>query len=267
MSDFLAVLAIFKNETRNIREWLDHYLWQGADRFYLIDNGSTDNPLPLLANYPVQYSYNNKRHAQVEHYERGLKGVEAEWVAVVDLDEFMYGVERSLAAELADVAASQVVIPWRMFGAVDAHPQSVRDGCTMAWPELCSSGKYIVRAKDVTSLGVHYAGVAGPTVSPPTIRLNHYPTQSWEWFSAVKMSRGCVASPDWDDIRNEGYFHEYNRRAVAEDRVLADLVRDGYRQMATPPARIARATPADANMTSKKSRIPASSGTVGHSVN
>ena len=48
---YLSVLAIFKNETMNLKMWIDHYLWQGVEHFYLIDNGSTDKPLAILKEY------------------------------------------------------------------------------------------------------------------------------------------------------------------------------------------------------------------------
>lgn len=47
----LCVLGIFKNEAFNIREWVEHYEWQGADKIFLIDNGSTDNSMELLSDY------------------------------------------------------------------------------------------------------------------------------------------------------------------------------------------------------------------------
>ena len=49
--DQTDVLSIFKNETMNLKLWLEHYLWQGVGHFYLIDNGSTDNPLSILQEY------------------------------------------------------------------------------------------------------------------------------------------------------------------------------------------------------------------------
>ncbi|KAF0114211.1 MAG: hypothetical protein FD150_1646 [Rhodobacteraceae bacterium] len=38
-----------KNETHLIEEWLDHYLANGAERIFLIDNGSTDDTLAKIA--------------------------------------------------------------------------------------------------------------------------------------------------------------------------------------------------------------------------
>ena len=40
---YLSIVAIFKNESWILKEWIEHYLNQGVDHFFLIDNGSTDN--------------------------------------------------------------------------------------------------------------------------------------------------------------------------------------------------------------------------------
>ena len=45
---YLSILSTFKNEATILKEWIDYYLQQGFDHFYLIDNGSTDNFLETL---------------------------------------------------------------------------------------------------------------------------------------------------------------------------------------------------------------------------
>ena len=40
---YLSILAIFKNEAMNLKEWIEHYILNGVEHFYLINNGSTDN--------------------------------------------------------------------------------------------------------------------------------------------------------------------------------------------------------------------------------
>ena len=69
---YLSVLAQFKNETMNLKLWLDHHLWQGVQHFFLIDNGSTDNPTRILQEYIdkgiVSYFYRPKLASQVENY-------------------------------------------------------------------------------------------------------------------------------------------------------------------------------------------------------
>ncbi|MDP3263495.1 MAG: glycosyltransferase family 2 protein [Tabrizicola sp.] len=68
----LGVLAIMKNEAHLIEEWLQHYLSFGADRIYLIDNGSTDDTLkkiePWLTDGRVAVLVLPEQHKQVEHY-------------------------------------------------------------------------------------------------------------------------------------------------------------------------------------------------------
>ena len=34
----LSVLCMFKNESTIIKEWFEHYISEGIDHFYLIDN-------------------------------------------------------------------------------------------------------------------------------------------------------------------------------------------------------------------------------------
>lgn len=33
---YLAIIAQFKNESHIFKEWIDHYLWQGVNKIFLI---------------------------------------------------------------------------------------------------------------------------------------------------------------------------------------------------------------------------------------
>ena len=52
------------------------------------------------------------------------------------------------------------------------------------------------------------------------IHLNHYPTQSYEWFMQVKSKRGDVAHEHADNVRDERYFTLYNKEALVYDAEL-----------------------------------------------
>ena len=39
MPHYLSVLGIFKNEAHIFAEWIEHYLTEGVDHFFLVDNG------------------------------------------------------------------------------------------------------------------------------------------------------------------------------------------------------------------------------------
>ena len=47
----ISVLAMFKNESSTIKDWIDHYLAEGVEHFYLIDNGSTDDTTDKISRY------------------------------------------------------------------------------------------------------------------------------------------------------------------------------------------------------------------------
>src|SRR5688572_26757909 len=49
--DGLAIGAMIKNAGRYLREWIEFHLLQGVRRFYLYDDGSTDDSLQVLAPY------------------------------------------------------------------------------------------------------------------------------------------------------------------------------------------------------------------------
>ena len=47
----LSVVSIFKNESHIRQEWIEHYLTEGVEHFYLIDNGSSDQYQIVLEPY------------------------------------------------------------------------------------------------------------------------------------------------------------------------------------------------------------------------
>jgi hypothetical protein len=122
----LCLIAIFKNESNIMNEWIQHYLSEGVDKFLLIDNGSTDNYReilqPYITNNVVDLVVDSTRHKQTELYNKYYlnKCKEYDWVIICDLDEFIYSrlgyktINHFLATVHPQV--SQVCIPWKMFG-------------------------------------------------------------------------------------------------------------------------------------------------------
>ena len=47
----VCIVAIFKNESHILKEWMEHYISQGIDKFFLIDHNSTDNYFHILQPY------------------------------------------------------------------------------------------------------------------------------------------------------------------------------------------------------------------------
>ena len=126
MTTTLCLVAIFKNESHILEEWIEHYLNQRVDKIFLVDNGSTDSYYSILQPYisrgKVDLVKDNKRHAQRELYNKHFlhKCKAYDWVIVCDLDEFIYS--RKYCNSIKDFLSkihpsfSQVFIPWKMFG-------------------------------------------------------------------------------------------------------------------------------------------------------
>ena len=132
---YLSVLAIFNNESHIMREWMHHYVAEGVDFFYLINNFSSDTDmfLPILQEHVSHVKLLHScvpnetfDHAQVDIYnsvfQQHIKG-NTEWLIVVDFDEFMYASDpnSTLKQELQKIENSIrnvacVRVPWKMFG-------------------------------------------------------------------------------------------------------------------------------------------------------
>jgi Glycosyl transferase family 2 len=121
----ICVVAIFKNESHVLKEWLEHYLREGVDTFLLIDNDSSDNYKPILEPFlrskQVFLKKSKKKHAQVELYNRWLpEAKKFDWVIVVDMDEFIYARNgfKTIKAYLETVNKDiyKIEIPWKLFG-------------------------------------------------------------------------------------------------------------------------------------------------------
>ena len=244
----LAVLAIMKNESTNLDEWMSHYFAVGADRIVLIDNGSTDDTFEKaklwVAKGNVDLISLPERYKQTQHYweaaSRFILG-KYEWLLIADLDEFWFCPDgKSLPAKLAepDFATVDVIYAnWRMFGSsgLVEHPPSIRRMLVHCDPKLGAhvNTKYMCRTsvlKSRRNIQVHRVAGANSarTVSDnENFNLFHYPIQSLRFFETTKMTRGDVLGAASDQVRDLDYFKRYDAPCTRVDRTLADLVDRG----------------------------------------
>jgi hypothetical protein len=244
----LAVGAIFKNEAHIFREWLEHYINQGVEKFYLIDNGSTDKYMSEIREFSDKFTLfqDSKRHAQYDHYNKYFLPVckESEWLIICDLDEFLYArngnnkITEYLQKLPENVSA--VMVPWKMFGSNGHKTQPKRVVRSFTMRELfknkeCWHGnsKSITRTSKISCFpsGKHIPEITmgdiitsdGKTIDfyekfkwsegelqKSSIHCNHYAIQSYEWFMKVKATRGDVLCIENDNIRNESYFRRHD---------------------------------------------------------
>jgi hypothetical protein len=246
---YLSVLAQFKNETMNLKVWLEHYLWQGFDHFYLIDNGSTDNPLAILQDYInrgiVTYYYKPEKHKQIENY-RWLFDYEkiktkTLWLAVCDLDEFFYGVDKKLVTKIRQLEFFNLInVHWLIYGnsGIEKHPNDIRTTFVNRFPKLDKvNTKYIFKPlalKDSSQIWMHWLHYPGTNIpikkgsrvwtATKLIRINHYVLQSLEYFNKVKSKRGDAACAADDKKCSREFFDSHNNAATFFDDTLKQII-------------------------------------------
>ena len=251
----IALISVFKNESHILEEWIEHYLKEGINHFFLVDNGSTDNYLHKLQVYIdkqiVTLVKDVKKYSQVEHLNKFLpECIKFDWVMVVDLDEILYS--RNGYKTIKDYLNSlnqniiQINIPWKIFGSNNFihQPSSVinnfifRDNYNYLSIINCKS---ITRGKNIKHLDLHiaelndkngliitsdgeentanmyFSHISNDILNNSCLHLNHYVCQSWEFFSNVKMTRGDATCASVDYVRNEGYFKGYNKNIILDD--------------------------------------------------
>jgi hypothetical protein len=235
----LSVLAIFKNETMNLQLWIDHYLWQGVEHFYLIDNGSTDNPDLILNSYINQgivtlYKLPEK-HKQVEHYKTIWKNEDisskTKWLIMADLDEFWFSPKNKLINIIDNYDSFDIIYSnWKMFGSDGnkKHPKDIRTSILYRTPTLDSNTKWICKTKNINvdSITQHKINdnKLKKIIVNDNIHLNHYPIQSKEFFEKVKLTRGDVINHESENIRDWKYFDKYDENMTYKDTLLKDMI-------------------------------------------
>ena len=135
----VSIISMFKNEEMIMEEWIQHYIREGIDHFYLIDNGSTDN-YGLIIN-----KYNDKITLVIDstrHYENtqpllfnkhflDIIKEKSEWVIVCDMDEYIYSRNnfKTIKEYVNNIPENieGIALPWKNFGSnnIQMQPESI----------------------------------------------------------------------------------------------------------------------------------------------
>ena len=249
VKDFILI-AIFKNESHILKEWVEHYFKEGVDLICLIDNGSTDNYIDILEPYiksgKVILNIDNTKHQQAELYNKYYLDIAKKfnWVLVADLDEFIYTrhnyntIKKYLNTQ--DESVSRIIIPWKLYGSSGfiKQPDSVIQNFVKRRNynyETNIEVKSIIRGNKLVKLSVHDSYLINETtitctdkiseviLSKSILQLNHYAIQSLDFFLNVKQTRGDVSKRMYDDVRNMDYFNRYDYKDNTDDELKYKL--------------------------------------------
>lgn len=240
-----SVLGIIKNESFNIVEWVEHYIWQGAGNIYLIDNDSDDDGLSKIDHHIksgiVKVIFLPEKHKQLAHYNTAIDFFEikskCQWLMIADADEFWFCKDGKKISEALNEYNDfdLIYVNWSIFGSgqFEKHPNGLRKNLIYRQPKLGEhkSTKYLVKTSKIISndsILIHkVTGVdSSKTISDnERFQINHYVTQSVEYFTSVKMKRGDVNRAYYDESRNMEQFNELNSDCTVRDELLARSIK------------------------------------------
>ena len=198
---YLSLVAIFRDESRFLKEWIEFYRMLGVEHFYLYNHLSKDNYMEVLQSYIDQgivELYNVTEEAtdlkhwnkiQTDTYTQATKltANKTEWLLMIDTDEFLFPVqEKNLVNALRNYDEyAALSVNWKMFGSSDV--QKIPDNKLLIETLLYNNGasgtdiigsvehvKTIVKPRYVKKVGnPHY-----PILKPGYYQI----TENFEYF-------------------------------------------------------------------------------------
>lgn len=207
---YVSVACVFKNESHILKEFIDHNLFHGVDHLYMINDMSSDNYSSILAEYGDRITLyhndivTNDVNRQSMIYNKYLKPIlgETQWLAVIDLDEFMYSpseINLQTILKRYEDSYDSLRVDWRVFGSNQCYyqPLSVVAGFNKyrdpekAKREGTHSYKTIFKTQFLIDFGLHSHTLSSHRMCiPDDIIINHYQIQSHDFYMRVKATRG-----------------------------------------------------------------------------
>ena len=193
----IDVAMCFKNEAHILEEWINHYIDEGVDNFLLCNNNSTDNYESILKKYDniklwndrsdvVQWNCEGPRGKYGGNiYSKMISKSIADWIIIVDSDEFVYAREgydtiRDFLVDKGD-EFNQILINSLTFHnkapkyVTEKQPDSVIEGFVYSSPDQKLS-KSIVKRKaliktEIRSLSLEIFVTKSKYLNGPTYLL------------------------------------------------------------------------------------------------
>jgi hypothetical protein len=203
-----------------------------------------------------------RAHAQSLHYNSILPMLKQkhldDWVFVLDIDEYLYPSGLGTIASVVQTNVyfqthAHISIRWKMFGSSGKvlQPPSIRcsfvnrmdennkehsfsnhesiavkSGVAIRYLQHFNIHSHVYWNPDFTHIVSpegHQRFLGEDELASGIFQLNHYPIQSLDWFTRIKMTRGSASSTRFDHVRDVNYFAKYDHNEL-EDRALANQI-------------------------------------------
>lgn len=198
----LAIVAIAKNESEYIQEWIEYHRIIGVQKIFLYDNDSTDDTYSIIEPYIksgfITYNKIHGTNKQFTAYNKALwdYGCLCKYMAYIDCDEFICPIEyKANIINILDKIfekksnAGGVLINWCMFGSSNFTTK----------PQGLLIENFIYRA----NIGKPGTNVTKSIIKPERVLMwdhPHFPVYDFP-FIGIDI-KGNINNSFWNDINN-----------------------------------------------------------------
>jgi hypothetical protein len=271
MPNILAACLCFRDSAAYLHEWLLFHRVQGITRFYLYDNDSSDDYLPILAPWLQDGSVRLRKWPgaaqQQAMFDHALAHADAdvEWLAFIDDDEFLFSANlRPLPETLAAYASfAGVAVSWWLYGSAGIQRRSGEWAIQRYTKRAIAPDQHVkcivrpdrvVRATNSPHAFVAREGCAivdenfrplreplNPAPSAGVMRVNHYVTKSWEECIERRFLRAEVNTGKLKPLTLEQWRELDAGWSLVDDASAAAFVpamRELERRLAGPSAQL-----------------------------
>ena len=246
----VAVVAIAKNESEYIREWVAYHKAVGVERIFIYDNDSTDNMKSCIQDFIdsgfVEYQPIHGQCRQMDAYNHALQhhGRKCKYMAFIDCDEFLTPLEenRTLVEILDDFfslypKAGALAVNWCMFGSsrLEDKPEGMLIENFLWRADIGKQGTNVVKSiirptmtlyfdnphYAVYSFGYKAYDIYGHCVEAwnndisdySDIKINHYFTKSkMQWIKRRSMGKADLGSKDQRTL--QAFYNHANNDVI-----------------------------------------------------
>lgn len=281
----IGLVSIQKNRAPWLHEWVAFHHLVGVSKFYVYAHNCQDETPAVLRRLAQTYDLQgfalntDENQVQLKAYQHAYDnfGHECDWLAFIDGDEFLFPTAApTLQQALAPVhyrRTSAIGVYWVCFGSgghVQEPPGLVVENYTRRPPLGFADNQHIkslVRGRQASRVGPNShmfltpwgtqdelgrAITFGRTDHAPSyaqLRINHYVTQSREYFLRFKQDSGA-ADAGAAYVRPKAWWDKHDRNDEADDSMapwLAPLRQEMARVALPQPQPIWRLAHGDAN--------------------
>lgn len=251
---YSSICAIFKNEARYLKEWIEYHRIIGIEHFYLYNNFSEDDYISVLQPYIdislvtlIQWPV---KQGQMGAYSDCAKkfGDETNWIAYIDLDEYIVPNTKDNINDLLKPFEHNrpiLIAYWRLFGTSGLISRDtkglVTEDFSLCWRKYTNIGKvffntaydYAENLKYNTNMHSRWSNYKNRILPPvnfydnaiccgidkvkdnyPPVQINHYFTKSYNEY-LEKMARGDAFFEL--NPRDEDYFNWHDMKCQSSD--------------------------------------------------